>query len=66
MAALGVKWPGFETYASLTKYIRAGRTYIPDPSAHSRYAPYLAIYDELYSATAQFAHRLSRLCGEEG
>ena len=65
MAALGVKWPGFETYASLTKYIRAGQTYVPEPTAHRRYAPYLAIYDELYTATAQLAHRLCRLCGEE-
>ncbi len=29
MAALGVRWPGFETYASLTTYIRAGQTYVP-------------------------------------
>ena len=65
MAALGVRWPGFETYASLTKYIRAGQTYVPEPTAHRRYAPYLAIYDELYTATAQLAHRLCRLCGEE-
>ena len=37
MAALGVGWKGFENYASLTNYIRAGKTYIPDPAVHAQY-----------------------------
>ena len=58
MAALGVKHEGFEDYASLTGFIRAGRTYQPDPVAHEAYQKYQAVYDALYGATKDLAHLL--------
>ncbi|MBP5749209.1 MAG: carbohydrate kinase, partial [Firmicutes bacterium] len=59
MAALGVKYEGFEDYASLTRVIRAGRTYTPDPQAHEAYKKYQAVYDALYGATKDLAHKLA-------
>ncbi len=62
MAALGVKYEGFEDYASLTKFIRAGQVYRPDPAAHRIYENYQAIYDKLYDATKDLAHALGQPC----
>ncbi|MBE7009669.1 MAG: carbohydrate kinase [Ruminococcaceae bacterium] len=59
MAALGVGWPGFESYAALTEFIRAGKTYVPDPAAHETYCAYQTVYDELYGVTKELMHRLS-------
>ena len=61
MAALGVRYPGFEDYPSLTRYVRAGRTYEPDLENHRIYSEYQKIYDELYEQTKESAHRLSEL-----
>lgn len=61
MSALGVRWPGFEDYSALTKFIRAGRTYTPDPSVHENYLRYQELYEELYPATQGYHHRLSQL-----
>ena len=59
MAALGVKHEGFEDYASLTGFIRAGRTYQPDPAAHEAYQKYQTVYDALYGVTKDLAHLLA-------
>ena len=64
MAALGIRWEGFESYADLTKLIRTGKVYEPDPAAHEKYKAYQRIYDELYPATAELAHAASRLAVE--
>jgi xylulokinase len=61
MAALGVKYEGFEDYASLTDFIRAGQVYRPDPDAHEAYKKYQAVYDALYDATKDLAHELGSL-----
>ncbi|MBR3718256.1 MAG: FGGY-family carbohydrate kinase [Firmicutes bacterium] len=59
MAALGSGAEGFENYAALSRVIRAGKTYVPDPAAHEIYGKYQAIYDKLYDATKTLAHALS-------
>ena len=61
MAALGVKYEGFEDYASLTNFIRTGEVYTPDPAAHEAYKKYQAVYDVLYGATKDLAHELGSL-----
>ena len=58
MAALGVGNEGFEDYSSLMRYVRAGRTYTPDPRAHAVYEKYQAVYDALYDTTKDLAHTL--------
>ncbi|MBR4579091.1 MAG: carbohydrate kinase, partial [Oscillospiraceae bacterium] len=65
MAALGVSFPGFENYAALTRYVRAGRTYAPDPKAHAAYEKYQAVYDALYDTTKDLAHTLCVLAKEQ-
>ena len=65
MAALGVSFPGFENYAALTRYVRAGRTYTPDPRAHAVYEKYQAVYDALYDTTKDLAHTLCVLAKEQ-
>jgi sugar (pentulose or hexulose) kinase len=41
------------------RYVRAGRTYAPDPKAHAAYEQYQAVYDALYDSTKELAHKLS-------
>ena len=65
MAALGVSFPGFENYAALTRYVRAGRTYAPDPRAHAVYEKHQAVYDALYDTTKDLAHTLCVLAKEQ-
>lgn len=59
MAALAVRHPGFEDYSSLTRFVRPGRIYTPNPQAHEAYRQYQALYDALYPVTAELAHRLA-------
>lgn len=61
MAALGIKWPGFESYGALTRHIRLGNSFHPDSAAHQTYQAYQKIYDALYPATADLAHQLAGL-----
>lgn len=61
MAALAVKHPGFDSYDSLTRYIREGTVYTPHPENHSVYAKYQVLYDRLYPVTAELAHGLASL-----
>lgn len=56
MAASGIKYPGFESFASLTNFIKPGKTYIPDMGNHEKYKKCQAIYDALYPATAELMH----------
>ncbi len=58
MAALGIKWPGYESFASLTKFIKPGKSYEPNPGNHMLYEKYQALYDALYTATADIMHSL--------
>ena len=59
MAALAVKHPGFESYASLTSFIKPGRTYEPDMEKHKVYETYQKVYRALYESTKSLAHTLS-------
>ena len=59
MAALAVKHPGFESYASLTRFIKPGRTYRPNPDRHRAYGTYQQVYGALYESTKALAHTLS-------
>ena len=61
MAALAVKHPGFNSYDSLTRYIREGTVYTPNPENHRVYAQYQVLYDQLYPVTAELTHRLASL-----
>ena len=61
MAALAVKHRGFDSYDSLTRYIREGTVYTPNPENHRVYAKYQVLYDRLYPVTAELAHRLASL-----
>lgn len=61
MAALGVGWPGFDDYATLTKYVKPGVQYIPNPENHAIYQKYQEVYNALYPTTMNLAHRLSEL-----
>lgn len=61
MAALAVKYPGFEDYSSLTRFVRDGVTYKPDPERHAVYREYQAIYNALYSSTVELAHKAASL-----
>ena len=59
MAALAVGLPGFVDYGSLTRFVHDGVVYTPNPENHEKYKKYQAIYDALYGATADLAHKLS-------
>lgn len=61
MAALGVKHSGFEDYSSLVNFVSEGIVYEPDMEKHRVYAEYQKVYDALYGATADLAHRVSQL-----
>lgn len=60
MAATAVRYPGFEDFAALTKFIRPGKTYHPDAGNHEAYQAFQEVYDSLYPATASLMHRLSQ------
>lgn len=56
MAASGIKHPGFESFASLTAFIKPGKSYLPNMERHEQYKKYQAIYDALYPATMELMH----------
>ncbi|HCR84017.1 MAG TPA: carbohydrate kinase [Lachnospiraceae bacterium] len=62
MAASGIKYPGFESFAELTNFIKPGKTYIPNIENHEAYKKYQAIYDALYPVTADLMHQLDNTC----
>ena len=59
MAALAIRYPGFENYSMLTNFIQDGITYQPDMKKHRQYEKYQEIYELLYPMTAQLMHGLS-------
>lgn len=61
MAAQAVGYPGFENYDKLTDFIEDGVSYVPNMENHKIYQKYQRIYNELYEATASYAHTLSAL-----
>lgn len=60
MAALGIKWLGFETFDSFLKFIKPGKTYKPNMDHHALYTDYQTIYDALYPATRDLMAQISR------
>lgn len=58
MAASGIQYPGYETFASLTNFIKPGKVYYPNAENHEIYKKYQAIYDELYPATVALMHQV--------
>ena len=61
MAALGIQWPGFETFDSLTKFIKPGKTYKPNTENHETYKKYQSVYDALYPATMDLMHQVDSI-----
>ncbi len=61
MAASGIKHPGFETFASLTNFIKPGKSYFPNEKNHEIYKKYQAVYDALYPATMELMHTVNDL-----
>lgn len=58
MAALGIKWSGFEDFFALTKFIKPGKTYSPNSQNHQLYKKYQSLYDALYPASKAIMHQL--------
>lgn len=58
MAALGVHHPGFEDFSALTQHIKSGNSYRPNLENHRKYIKFQQVYDDLYPATKELAHRL--------
>ena len=56
MAASAVKYPGFESYDDLLKYIKPGKTYAPDMKKHEIYRKYQSVYDRLYETLKDLMH----------
>ncbi len=61
MAASAIRFPGFETYDSMLKFIKPGRTYTPDMKKHEIYRKYQTVYDALYEATKELMHRTDEI-----
>ena len=61
MAASSIRYPGFETYDSMLKFIKPGKTYTPDLKNHQIYEKYQAIYDSLYESTKDLMHEVDRI-----
>ncbi len=61
MAASGIKYPGFESFSSLTNFIKPGKTYVPNMENHKIYEKYQAVYDALYESTVNLMHEVDML-----
>ena len=61
MAASAVKYPGFETYDELLKYIKPGKTYYPCPDCNEKYEMYQQVYNNLYESTRELMHKLDEI-----
>jgi xylulokinase len=61
MAASGIKWTGYETFSSLIKFIKPGKTYKPNMDNHAVYEKYQSIYDSLYPATMDIMHKVGSI-----
>lgn len=60
MAATAVKYPGFEDFEALTKFIHPGKTYAPNMEHHKAYEKLQDVYDRLYPAAAGLMHELAK------
>lgn len=58
MAATGIGHPGFEDFATLTKFIKPGKTYLPNQEHHRQYRQLQQVYDQLYPVAAPLMHIL--------
>ncbi|MBQ6333818.1 MAG: FGGY-family carbohydrate kinase [Erysipelotrichaceae bacterium] len=61
MAASAIKYPGFETYDELLKFIKPGKTYVPDLEKHAIYKKYQVIYDKLYELNKELMHEVDAI-----
>lgn len=61
MAASGIQYPGFESFSSLTNFIKPGKTYVPNMENHKIYEKYQAVYDALYESTVGLMHEVDAL-----
>lgn len=61
MAASGIQYPGFESFAKLTDFIKSGKTYTPNSENHKTYTKYQTIYDALYDATVKLMHAIDEI-----
>ncbi len=48
-------------WSAIHRWVRVDRVVEPDPAAHEAYAPYYAVFRELYPATRALQHRLADL-----
>ena len=60
MAALGVKYDGFNSFSDLSDHIQIGDEYIPNKDNHIKYQYYQNIYEKLYAANKDFMHLLNK------
>ena len=58
MAGSAVKYPGFETYDSLLKFIKSSKTYKPNMTNHEIYKKCQKVYDSLYESTKELMHEV--------
>lgn len=58
MAAIGIQYPGFESFMKLKNHIKPGKIYTPNTENHELYKKFQAIYDELYSVNKEIMHKL--------
>ena len=58
MAGSAVKYPGFETYDSLLKFIKPSKTYKPNMANHEIYKKCQKVYDSLYESTKELMHEV--------
>ncbi len=56
MAASALKYPGFESYGDLLRYIRPGKIYMPNMRKHEIYRKYQSVYDRLYESLRDLMH----------
>lgn len=59
MAAMGVKF--FDSYDEISKLIKKGEIYKPDPVKHEIYKDYQKIFNELYLNNKDLMHRIKDL-----
>ena len=61
MAGSAVKYPGFETYDSLLKFIKSSKTYEPNMENHELYQKYQQVYNNLYESTKNLMHEVDEI-----
>ena len=64
MAASAVKYPGFETYDNLLKYIKPSKVYKPNMGNHKVYQKYQEVYNDLYESTKDLMHKVDSIANK--